>query len=85
MRHYGVGNVALVLVSGYPMLPSGARHGVIAFGGDGRYLLVPAGRDDHGMAAATEAYAVPATAFARMTRSGRDRLSAALVIRKGIQ
>ncbi len=30
-----------------------------------------------------ETYAVPWTAFERMTRVGRDRLSAAVVVRKG--
>jgi hypothetical protein len=44
-------------------------------------------RDDNGMAYAPETYAVAWTAFEPMTRmvtrSGRERLSAAIVIRKG--
>jgi hypothetical protein len=40
-------------------------------------------RDDQGMAAAAETYAVPWTAFERVTHLGRERLSAAIVIRKG--
>jgi hypothetical protein len=44
-------------------------------------------RDEQGMAAAAETYAVPWAAFARMTRLGMglgsEALSAAIVIRKG--
>jgi len=40
-------------------------------------------RDDQGMAAAAETYAVPWIAFERVIRVGHDRLSAAIVIRKG--
>jgi len=40
-------------------------------------------RDDQGMAVAAETYAVPWSAFERMTRVGRDRRSAAIVLRKG--
>jgi hypothetical protein len=46
-----------------------------------------ADRDDQGMAHAPETYAVPWTAFERMTQvkahGGSDRFSAAVVVRKG--
>ena len=86
MQAFDSGSVAIVLVSGYHMVPRGMPHWVFAFGRDGRHVLVhdPAAiRDDHGMANAPETYAVPWTAFERMTRLGRERLSAAIVIRKG--
>ena len=86
MRAFDAGSVAIVLVSGYHMVPRGAPHWVFAFGRAGRHVLVhdPAAiRDDHGMASVPETYAVPWTAFERMTRMGREQLSAAIVIRKG--
>jgi ribosomal protein S18 acetylase RimI-like enzyme len=86
MRSFDAGSVAIVLVGGYHMVPRGAPHWVFAFGHAGRHVLVhdPAAvRDDHGRATAPETYAVPWTAFARMTCVGRERLSAAIVIRKG--
>jgi ribosomal protein S18 acetylase RimI-like enzyme len=86
MPAFDAGSVAIVLVSGYHMVPRGLPHWVFAFGRDGRHVLVhdPAAiRNDQGMALAAETYAVPWTAFERMTRLGRDRLSAAIVIRKG--
>ena len=64
----------------------GKPHWIFAFGRDGRHVLMhdPAAiRDDQGMAAAAETYAVPWTAFERVTHLGRERLSAAIVIRKG--
>jgi ribosomal protein S18 acetylase RimI-like enzyme len=86
MRTFDAGNVAIVLVSGYHLIPRGVPHWIFAFGRNGRHVLVhdPAAvRDDKGMAAAAETYAVPWTAFERVIRVGRDRLSAAIVIRKG--
>jgi len=86
MRAFDAGSVAIVLVSGYHMIPRGKPHWVFAFGRDGSRILVhdPAAiRDEQGMAAAAETYAVPWTAFERVTQLGRDRLSAAIVIRKG--
>jgi hypothetical protein len=80
------GNVAIVLVSGYHMVPRGKPHWIFAFGRDGHRVLMhdPAAiRDDQGMAAAAETYAVPWTAFERVIHLGRERLSAAIVIRKG--
>jgi ribosomal protein S18 acetylase RimI-like enzyme len=88
MREFDAGNVAIVLVSGYHMKPRGKPHWIFAFGRDGHDVLMhdPAAiRDEHGVATAPETYAVPWTAFERMTRVGRDRLSAAIVIRKGLQ
>ncbi len=78
--------VAIVLVSGYQMSRRGQPHWVFAFGRDGRHILLhdpAANRDEHGKAIAPETYAVPWAAFERMTRLGRDRLSAAIVVRKG--
>ena len=86
MKAFDAGSVAIVLVSGYHMVPRGRPHWIFAFGRDGRHVLMhdPAAiRDDQGMARAPETYAVPWTAFERMTRLGRERLSAAIVIRKG--
>jgi ribosomal protein S18 acetylase RimI-like enzyme len=86
MGTFDAGNVAIVLVSGYHLVPRGRPHWVFAFGRDGRHVLVhdPAAiRDDQGMARAPETYAVPWTAFEPMTRLGRERLSATIVIRKG--
>ena len=86
MPTFDLGNVAIVLVSGYHMVPRGMPHWVFAFGRDGRHVLVhdPAAvRNDHGMAQAPETYAVPWPAFERMIRLGREQLSAAIVIRKG--
>jgi hypothetical protein len=78
--------VVIVLVSGYGMVRRHVPHWVFAFGHEGRYILVhdpAAGRDEHGNASAPETYAVPADEFARMSRSGKANLRAALVIRKG--
>jgi hypothetical protein len=86
MRAFDAGNVAIVLVSGYHMVPRGKPHWIFAFGRDGPRVLMhdPAAlRDDQGMAAAAETYAVPWTAFERVIHVGRERLSAAIVIRKG--
>ncbi|HEY6257440.1 MAG TPA: peptidase C39 family protein [Xanthobacteraceae bacterium] len=86
MRAFDEEKVAIVLVSGYQMIGRGQPHWVFAFGRDGRHILLhdpAANRDEHGKAIAPETHAVPWTAFERMTRLGRDRLSAAIVIRKG--
>jgi ribosomal protein S18 acetylase RimI-like enzyme len=80
------GSVAIVLVSGYHMVPRGKPHWIFAFGRDGSHVLVhdPAAvRDDQGMAVAAETYAVSWPALERVLRLGRERLSAAIVIRKG--
>jgi len=86
MRAFDDGRVAIVLVSGYQLVRRGQPHWIFAFGRDGRHILLhdpAATRDDHGKAIAPETYAVPWPAFERMTRLGRDRLSAAIVVRKG--
>jgi ribosomal protein S18 acetylase RimI-like enzyme len=86
MRAFDEEKVAIVLISGYQMAGRGQPHWVFAFGRDGRHILLhdpAANRDEHGKAIAPETYAVPWAAFERMTRLGRDRLSAAIVIRKG--
>jgi hypothetical protein len=86
MRALDAGSVAIVLVSGYHMVPRGRPHWVFAFGRDGRHILMhdPAAvRDEQGVARAPETYAVAWTAFEPMTRLGRDELSAMIVIRKG--
>jgi ribosomal protein S18 acetylase RimI-like enzyme len=90
MKAFDAGSVAIVLVSGYHMVARGRPHWIFAFGRDGRHVLMhdPAAvRDDQGMARAPETYAVPWTAFERMTQVkahvGGDRLSAAIVVRKG--
>ncbi|HLH98364.1 MAG TPA: peptidase C39 family protein [Xanthobacteraceae bacterium] len=86
MQAFDAGQVAIVLVSGYQMARRGVPHWVFAFGRDGRHILLhdpAANRDEHGEAIAPETYAVPWAAFERMSCLGRDRLSAAIVIRKG--
>jgi ribosomal protein S18 acetylase RimI-like enzyme len=86
MRIFDAGNVAIVLVSGYHMVPRGQPHWVFAFGREGQHVLLhdPAAiRDAHGKALAPETYAVSWTAFERMTRLGRDDLRAMIAIRKG--
>ena len=86
MCAFDAGSVAIVLVSGYHMVKRSNPHWIFAFGRDGRHVLMhdPAAiRDEQGMAAAAETYAVPWTAFERVTQVGRARLSAAIVIRKG--
>lgn len=86
MPELAAGAAAIVLVSGHHMIPRGQPHWVFAFGCEERYVLVhdPAAiRDDHGMAAAPETYAVPWPAFARMSRCGPRNLSAAILVRKG--
>jgi ribosomal protein S18 acetylase RimI-like enzyme len=86
MRAFDEGRVAIVLVSGYQLVRRGQPHWVFAFGRDGRHILLHdpvATRDDHGRAIAPETYAVPWPAFERMTHLGRDRLSAAILVRKG--
>jgi ribosomal protein S18 acetylase RimI-like enzyme len=86
MRAFDEGKVAIVLISGYQMVGRGQPHWVFAFGRNGRHILLhdpAANRDDYGKAIAPETYAVPWAAFERMTRLGRDRLSAAIIIRKG--
>jgi ribosomal protein S18 acetylase RimI-like enzyme len=86
MRAFAAGSVVIVLVSGYHMVDRGRPHWIFAFGRDGRHVLMhdPAAiRDEQGMAAAAETYAIPWPAFERVTHVGRERLSAAIVIRKG--
>jgi ribosomal protein S18 acetylase RimI-like enzyme len=86
MRAFDDGRVAIVLVSGYQLVRRGQPHWVFAFGRDGRHIFLhdPAAiRDDHGRAIAPETYAVPWPAFERLTHLGRDRLSAAILVRKG--
>jgi ribosomal protein S18 acetylase RimI-like enzyme len=86
MQAFDAGKVAIVLISGYQMARRGQPHWVFAFGRHGRHILLhdpAANRDEHGKAIAPETYAVPWAAFERMSRLGRDRLSAAIVIQKG--
>ena len=86
MGAFDSGSVAIVLVSGYHMIPRGVPHWIFAFGRSGHHVLMhdPAAiRDDQGMAAAAETYALPWNAFERVIHVGRERLSAAIVIRKG--
>lgn len=85
MGMFGAGSVAIVAVSGYHMASGAVPYGAFALDRDGRKVRVSdraIARDDQGMAAATEADAAPEAAFARMIRSDRVRLGAA-IIRKG--
>ena len=86
MDAFDSGAAAIVLVSGHHMIPRRLAHWTFAFGQEGRYVLVhdPAAvRDDEGVAVAPETYAVPWSIFARMTRYGPAKLSAAVLVRKG--
>jgi ribosomal protein S18 acetylase RimI-like enzyme len=86
MDAFDAGSVAIVLVSGYHMVPRGKPHWIFAFGRRGQHVFMhdPAAlRDERGMAVAAETYALPWSAFERVTHLGRERLSAAIVIRKG--
>ena len=86
MGAFDAGSAAIVLVSGYHMVSRGRPHWIFAFGRDGRHVLMhdPAAvRDDQGAARAPETYAVPWPAFERLIHVGGNRLSAAIVIRKG--
>ena len=75
---------AIVLVSGYRMLPRKVPHWVFAYGRANSHVLVhdPDGgqAEDH---AAGQSLAVPLQAFARWSRFGPDHLRAAILIRKG--
>jgi ribosomal protein S18 acetylase RimI-like enzyme len=85
MQALDSGAVAIVLVAG-DNLRRGTPHWVFVFGHEGRYVLVhdpAAKRDGHGNAVSAETYAVPWTVFERLTRCGRDKMQAAIVIRKG--
>src|SRR5947208_9652791 len=85
MRAFDAGSVAIVLVCGYRLVPRIVPHWGFVFGRAGRHVLVhdPAAiRDDHGRAIQPETYAVPCNAIERMTRFGRVRHSAAIVILK---
>jgi hypothetical protein len=87
MQAFDAGSVAIVLVSGYHMVPRGRPHWIFAFGREGRHILMhdPAAiRDEHGAARAPETYAVPWPAFERVIHVDADLLSAAIVIRKGL-
>ncbi len=84
IQRLDAGAAAIVLVTGYHMARRGGPHWVFAFGYEGRHVLVhdPSAKyDDQGMSRAS--FAVPAPEFARMTRYGRDRLRAAIVIPRG--
>ena len=88
MSALDAGSVAIVLVSGYHMVPRGRPHWIFAFGRDGRHVLMhdPAAvRDDQGMAHAPETYAVPWTAFERMTRVGANGSARRSSSGKGLQ
>jgi creatinine amidohydrolase/Fe(II)-dependent formamide hydrolase-like protein len=59
---------------------------VFAYGRKRRHVVVQSLAtiiEDHGVAAALETDAVRTTAWAHMTRAGRERLRAVTVIRKG--
>ena len=86
MTSFDAGAVAIVLVCGYHMVRRNVPHWVFAFGHeDGRILMhdPAAVRDPQGNAAAPETYAIPRERFRRCAQYGRDRLSAAILIRKG--
>jgi ribosomal protein S18 acetylase RimI-like enzyme len=86
MAAFDSGAAAISLVWGHHMVRRAVPHWVFAFGREGRYVLVhdPAAcKDGRGTRSGAETYAVPWTVFMQMTRVGRDRLSATILIRKG--
>jgi ribosomal protein S18 acetylase RimI-like enzyme len=83
---FDTGAAAIVLVSGPHGTQMGSPHWVFAFGHEGRYVLLhdPVSvSDDQGVALTPETYAVPWLAFARMTRYGPHKMTAAVLVRKG--
>src|SRR5262249_47825306 len=86
MASFDAGAVAIILVCGYHMVRRRVPHWVFAFGHEDGSILVhdPAAvRDPQGNASAPETYAVARERFARAAQFGPDRLSAAILIRKG--
>jgi hypothetical protein len=86
MASFDAGAVAIILVCGYHMVRRRVPHWIFAFGHEDDRILVhdPAAvRDPHGDASAPETYAVGRERFARAAQFGPDRLSAAILIRKG--
>jgi ribosomal-protein-alanine acetyltransferase len=80
------GAVVLVLVSHYRMLRSRTPHWVLAYGRAGASILVHdpwVERDHMETEVAASALPIPLAAFDRMSRWGRSRLRAALVVRRG--
>jgi ribosomal protein S18 acetylase RimI-like enzyme len=80
------GAVVLVLVSHYRMLRSRTPHWVLVYGRAGNSVLVHdpwVERDHMETEVAASALPIPMAAFDRMSRWGRSRLRAALVVRRG--
>jgi L-amino acid N-acyltransferase YncA len=86
MRAFDRGAVAIVLVSGCHTVRRRVPHWIFAFGYEGGRVLAhdPAAvRDGQDNAAAAETCAIPWITLRRAARVGRDRLTAAILIRKG--
>lgn len=80
------GAVVLVLVSHYRMLRSRTPHWVLVYGRAGNSVLIHdpwVERDHMETEVAASALPIPLAAFDRMSRWGRARLRAALVVRRG--
>lgn len=81
------GAMAIVLISGYRMLRERTPHWVLAYGGDDTHVYVHdpwVGEEELETAMAAAKLPIPWAEFERMARSGRDRRSAAIIIRKEI-
>jgi ribosomal protein S18 acetylase RimI-like enzyme len=86
MQALSSGASAIVLVTGYRMLRRRVPHWVFAWGQAHGSILIhdPAAEmDEGGEVRSPETFAIPAPAFARLSRYGADHLRAAVVIRKG--
>ncbi|MBN8921451.1 MAG: peptidase C39 family protein, partial [Rhizobiales bacterium] len=80
------GACAIVLVTGYHLSRGRVPHWVFVYGHAERCVLLhdpEAERDEDGQPKPSGGWAVPASLFHRMSRTGPDDLRAAIVIRKG--
>jgi len=79
------GGVALVLISHWRMYREKAPHWIVAHGLDDRFVYVHdphVDPDEHETAAAKANLPIPRAEFERMARYGRDRLRAAISLRR---
>ena len=86
MQAFDEGAIAIVLLSFYRMFGQKAPHWVLAHGHDGRHVFVHdpwIEHTDYETQTAAQSLPIPSAEFLRMTRYGREKLRAAVLIRKG--
>jgi len=79
------GSIAIVLISGYRMLRERTPHWILAYGADQDHIYVHdpwVGEENLETAVAAAKLPIPWPEFERMARQGRERRSAAILIRK---